>query len=392
MKIGINVSFVRKENTGIGQYTLNLVKEILNLEESQSHSFILFFEDKINWDFLKGRSNVKKKVIATPLYKRDDLVRKTAWERIFLPKEVKKEGVGFFFTPYNSVSHFPLLPHVMTVHDAVPKVYQKTYLNNFRKSIYANQTEGALKRASKLITVSEYSKKDLIKYYGVDPSRVVVVKNGVSPDFFPREDRRALLNELEKMGINDPYLFYIGGLEKRKNLELLLRAFQKLTKSYANLLEKRKLVIAGEIWEHIDPLVTDVKRLANELGIADRVIFTGKVTEKEKITLFNGADLFVFPSLYEGFGMPVLEAMASGTPVLTSSRSALPELCQEAAEYFNPDREDELIQQLSRLLADHSRRSFLSERGLIRSREFSWEKAARETWDTFREFIVEKQK
>ena len=251
MKIGINASFLRKTNTGIGQYTLNIVGEMLNLPESYEHQFYLYFEDKDSVEKIPAKSNVVKRTIETPFYKRDDLIRKTSWERALLPRQARRDNVEVFFTPYNSASSFPLIRHVITLHDVIWKVFEKDYVNNFRKNIYAKQTFDAVKRANRVITVSEYSKKDIIKYLNIDPSFITVVKNGVAPCFQPMDNKKELFRNLERLHIDFPYLFYMGGFEKRKNVGLLLSAFSKISKNYPNILKDRKLVIAGEVGSSI---------------------------------------------------------------------------------------------------------------------------------------------
>jgi len=267
----------------------------------------------------------------------------------------------------------------MTLHDVIWKVYEKEYVNNFRKSIYAKQTFDAVKRASHLITVSEYSKKDIIKYLKIDPAFITVIKNGIAKEFKHLDDRKKLAQTLSGLGVDSPYIFYIGGLEKRKNLDLLLKAFKKIVDNYTNVLEKRKLVIAGEIWDHEDPLVTNVGKIVADLNLSEKVVILGKVKNEDRVSLYNGADLLVFPSFYEGFGMTVLEAMACGCPVLASNQTAIPEVGGEAVEYFNPNREDELVQHLNKLLADSTARSELARKGINRAREFNWQTTAEKT-------------
>ena len=379
MKIGINVSFARKENTGIGQYTFYLVREILNLAESQEHIFYLYADEKESLQKMPDGNGIIKRIVPTPFYKRDDLVRKTTWEKAILPRQVRRDEIETFFSPYNSASSFPLTRYIMTLHDVIWKVYEKEYVNNFRKSIYAKQTFDAVKRASHLITVSEYSKKDIIKYLKIDPALITVIKNGIAKEFKHLDDRKKLAQTLSGLGIDSPYIFYIGGLEKRKNLDLLLKAFKKIVDNYTNVLEKRKLVIAGEIWDHEDPLVTNVGKIVADLNLGERVVVLGKVKNEDRVSLYNGADLLVFPSFYEGFGMTVLEAMACGCPVLTSNQTAIPEVGGEAVEYFNPNREDELVQHLNKLLADSTARSELARKGINRAREFNWQTTAEKT-------------
>jgi len=186
-----------------------------------------------------------------------------------------------------------------------------------------------------------------------------------------------LAKTLKKHGVDAPYIFYIGGFETRKNVNLLLKAFAKITKHYTNNLRNRILVIGGEVPTVSHPLLEDVKGIATCLGIADRVKFVGKLSDEELAEFYNGADFFVFPSLYEGFGLTVLEAMACGVPVIASQIAPIAEVAQDTVHYFHPDREDELVQSMNRFLTDQVLKEELRVRALNRARQFNWEKPAK---------------
>lgn len=379
MVIGINASFVRKEATGIGQYTINLVKEMAKMNAGKNQQFVLYLEEETGREFLPEAQGFSVKVLKTPIYQRDDLVRRSTWEKLILPAEARRDKVDIFFSPYNAASFFPMTRHVITLHDVVWKVFEKEYINNFRKKLYVGQTFEAINRSQHLITVSEYSKKEINKHLGIAPQFITVIKNGVSTEFGLVPEKRQVQHDLKRLNIDAPYILYVGGLEKRKNVEILLRAFKKAIEGYANIFGRLKLVVVGDYSVRNNPLLLDLEGAIEGLGIREHVILTGVVNEKDLVSLYNGAELFVFPSVYEGFGMPILEAMACGCPVLSSSATSLPEVGGEAVEYFNPLREDELIQQLVRLFSDKEKLEQLSLKGLKRSAEFSWKKAAEKT-------------
>ncbi|MBD3300621.1 MAG: glycosyltransferase [Candidatus Moranbacteria bacterium] len=383
LRIGINASFLRKINTGLGQYSLNIIKSLLELNKTNKNkvSYYLYAEEKTNLDLIPENEYLRKKIVETVFYKRDDLLRKASWEKIFLPRAAIKDNVDIFFTPFNSASVFKTVRHVVTLHDMIWKVFESTYSNNLRKDIYFKKTFQAAKKADHIITVSEYSKKEIIKYLKIPSSRISVIYNGIEEEFRVKLSKTAIKNKLEKFKIDSPYIFYIGGFEKRKNVELLLKTFKRLAATYKNVLANRKLVLAGEILKIKDPLITDVKKIIAELEIQDKVVLTGKIKNKDRTFLYQGAEMFVYPSLYEGFGLPVAEAMASGCPVIAGSTSAIPEIGRTAIEYFNPNREDELIQRILSLISNKKKQEVLSNRGIERAKLFDWQKAAQKTFN-----------
>jgi glycosyltransferase involved in cell wall biosynthesis len=378
MKIGINASFLRKPFTGIGQYTKNLINSLLELETAKTHQFFLYFEEEDGSDLIVEAPNLVKKVIKAPLYKRDDLVRKTLWEASAILKNAKKDKLEAFFSPYNAATFFSKLYHVMTLHDVIWKVFEEDYANNIRKKIYFKKTYQAVQAVNQVITVSEFSKKEIVRHLNIEAPKIKVIKNGVGEEFLGRNERK-MKNDLKKYSIDYPYLFYLGGLEKRKNVELLLRAFQKLALNYPNILENRKLIIGAKPWKEKTPLITDILGLIKFLNLEDQVDVISEIEDEEKPSFYSNADLFIFPSIYEGFGLPVLEAMTAGCPVLASNASAIPEVGKDSIFYFNPLREDELIQQMIYILSNSDKREEFAKKALKTAQEFSWKKAAEQT-------------
>ncbi|MBD3244913.1 MAG: glycosyltransferase [Candidatus Moranbacteria bacterium] len=379
MRIGINASFLRKLNTGIGQYSKNVIERMVNLKEHKDKKFYLYFEEEGGSNFIEESDNVIKKILKVPFYKRDDLVKKTTWEKIVLPREVKKDEIDVFFTPFNSASYFHSIRHVVTLHDVVWKVFEDQYANNFRKKLYFNKTLDMSEKADHLITVSRFSKREILKYLEVDPNNLTVIRNGVADYFRYQENKAEIERSIKKTGLKPGYIFYIGGFEKRKRVDFLIGAFKKIVDNYPNVLEGRKLVIAGELWNHEDPLITNVKKQIEKHGIEKNVKLLGRVDDQDRPGLYAGADLYIFPSIYEGFGMPVLEAMAAGCPVLASNIPPLAEIAGEAIEFFNPNREDELIQQTLKLLSEREKRLELSLKGMERAQGFDWNETAKRT-------------
>jgi len=377
VRIGINALFLRKFETGIGRVTKSLIDELAELDKE--NSYILYTDQRVNFHL---PSNFRVKILASSFYRREDLVKQTFWERITIAREAEKDNLDVFFSPYNAATRFKTVPHIVLLHDVIWKVLAGTYLYNFRRRIYAQQTFEAVKAARRVLTVSEFSRQEIHKHLGIELDMIKVIGAGVSKIFRPLEKNdKNVTGVIKKHGIGAPYIFYIGGFETRKNVSLLLRAFSKLTKHYTNNLRNRILVIGGEIPTVSNPLLEDVKGIAASFGIGDRVKFVGKLTDEELAAFYNGADFFVSPSLYEGFGLTVLEAMSCGVPVIASQIAPILEVAQDTVHYFHPDREDELVQSMNRFLSDQVLKEELRVRALNRARQFNWEKPAKSLLD-----------
>jgi len=373
LRIGVNALFLRKIDTGIGRVTKSLLEEISKIDKE--NTYILYLDQRAN---IKLPANFRTKIISSHFYKREDLVKQTFWERITISREAEKDKLDVFFSPYNAATRFKEVPHVVLLHDVIWKVLASTYLYNFRRRIYAQQTFEAVRLAKKILTVSEFSKQEIKKYLGIDTSQIKVIGGGVSPDFRPLEKNdRKMRRTLLKFNIRSPYIFYVGGFEIRKNVPMLLKAFAKITKLYSGNLKDKILVIGGEPPEVRSPLLDDVRSIVSGLGINAQVRFTGRLTDEELVHLYNSADFFVFPSLYEGFGLTVLEAMACGVPIIASQIGPVKEVAGQAVSYFHPEREDELIQSMNRFLVDEVLKEELKVRAINRSKDFNWEKPAK---------------
>lgn len=258
---------------------------------------------------------------------------------------------------------------IVTIHDVVPYIYPETS-TKLDKLIYHYWLPLAVRRLDAIITVSEQSKQDIIRYLPVNEEDVVVIPEaaGSSYRLMNPIDVKPVLN---RYGIDFPYILYVGSLESRKNLPRLLEAFARVRTQHPDW----KLVIVGARKWKFSSIFETVKRLELE----PFVHFTGYVEEEHLPAIYNGADLFVFPSLYEGFGLPVLEAMASGTPVITSNCSSLPEVAGDAAILIDPYDIQAMADAIQQVLSDPSLAATLRVKGLARAKTFSWKRTAEET-------------
>jgi glycosyltransferase involved in cell wall biosynthesis len=221
-----------------------------------------------------------------------------------------------------------------------------------------------------IFTVSETSKRYYADHWGVDPERVSITYNACAPSYRRLATPPGELSTLKRLGLQEPYLFHISRHSHRKNPEAIASAFARVARSEE--IPGLKLVLAGKGWED-----DDLKARLRDLGVLDRVVFTGFVAEEEVVELYNGAFAFLFPSRAEGFGMPNVEAMACGCPVITSNAFALPEIVGDAALIVEPEDHDALAAAILRLHREPELRSRLIAKGVDRAASYSWEKSAR---------------
>jgi alpha-1,3-rhamnosyl/mannosyltransferase len=233
-----------------------------------------------------------------------------------------------------------------------------------------------LDRVEAIITISEYSKKEIVSLTGVNPERIFVTPLGVDRSFSPEGNRMR--------GLPDPYILYVGNLEPRKNLPMLLTAFQSLPR---RLKERYSLVIAGAEGWHANGL----RKALRPLQKGGKVILTGYVPQSRLSDLYRGASLFAYPSYYEGFGLPVLEAMACGVPVISSDSSSLPEVVGDAGILVDPFLAGEWSETMARVLSDENLQKEIGQRGLNQARMFTWERCAGETIRIYQRVLGERR-
>lgn len=375
-RIGINASFARKPGTGIGQVTVNFLKKLTEFPTSHSQfpdnkkvEFVLYLEEDA--DFVLP-SNFKKMVFL-PLWKRDDLIRKIWWEAFSLPRLAKKDGCDALLSLYQCPTvSFSGMPHLMVVHDIIPRLFP-AYLGNWRKKLYWLLTERAIKKASRLVAVSRRSEKDIIRTLAVASAKIAVSYVAADEIFGKEVSDKEKEQVLAKYGLKEGYIYHGGGLEVRKNAEGVLRAYKILLEDKGKLSDVPDLVVSGKLMPELAPLVTDVQELVQGLGIAQKVKLLGFVPQEDLPALYRAAGLFVYPSRYEGFGLPVLEAMHQGTPVITAKTSSLPEVGSDAVLYVDPEDMDEIAQVMRKVLNDSHLAGTLSLRGRQRAAKFTWD-------------------
>lgn len=376
-RIGINASFLRKPRTGIGQVTTHFLRALMREEGANSifakRKFILYLEEDIDWELPE---NFEKRILKT-WWRRDDLIRKTWWERYILPRRARCDGCDTLLSLYQcpTVARGGMR-HVMVAHDIIPRLMPQ-YANNWRKKLYWRLSERGLRKADALVAVSKRTEKDIIQHLHISAEKIGVAYIDVDPIFLkPVSDTRSS-RVMEKYHIEAGYIYFGGGLDVRKNAESVLRAYRHLVKNkekYPSIVDTRipDLVISGKIVKQLAPLITDVESLAKSLNISNHVTFLGEVSQEDLPVLYKNARVFVYPSQYEGFGMPILEAMRMGTPVITSRTTSLPEIAGDAALYVDPDSVDDIASVLARAMRHKTVTDEMVRRGKSRAKRFSW--------------------
>ncbi|MGE5141576.1 MAG: glycosyltransferase family 4 protein, partial [Rudaea sp.] len=270
----------------------------------------------------------------------------------------------------------PRSPSVITVHDLAFLLYPRFLTRESAR--YYGQVDLAARRASQIIAVSQSTKRDIIKLLGVPPERVTVIYEASHPIFRQLDHDRAREHVAERYGITQDFILFVGTIEPRKNLPTLLQAFRRMLDVYH---VDATLAIAGKPGWLTDQMNENV----SSLNLNDKVHFLGPVPNEELVYLYNAARVFALPSYYEGFGLPPLEAMACGTPVVVSNTSSLPEVVGDAGQMVDPNDVEAWSVSLSRVLTDKDLRNEMCEKGLRRTASFSWERTAREHLAVYRQ-------
>lgn len=377
MKIGINASFLRKPGTGIGQVTLYFLQTLAESASGKTHTFFLYLEEDADTSY--PPENFQKRVFL-PFWKRDDLFRKMLWERR-LAREAAKDGCDVLLSLYQSGTIVPeTLRHTMIVHDIIPRLFPE-YRGNMRQTLYWKTVEWGIQAVDHtddhIVAISGHTKRDLIRELGIPEEKISVAYPDVAPRFSDVLAPEAAAAVLKRYDLAAGYIYHGGGLEVRKNTEGLLQA-------YALLRDKERegtlpfalppLVISGKIFPKANKLATDVKGLIKALSLEEKVRLLGFIPDEDMPALYKGALFFVYPSLYEGFGLPVLEALRMGVPVLASNTSSLPEVGGEAVLSADASDVAALASQMERLIADDTLRAALVSKCAAQALQFSWKR------------------
>jgi glycosyltransferase involved in cell wall biosynthesis len=364
MNIGIDARAARwYRGTGIGTYTYQLIYNI-NLMD-KINRYLLFLPDE-NVSDLNPGDNIDIKLISEDR-------KENFWEEVDIPNILTNTSMDVYFVPQNGIGlpKHKACPFVITLHDVIPYKLPETVGPQYL-SIYTKEVPEIIPLCDGIITVSEFSKRDIVNTLNFPEDKIFVTHLGAEDIYFPQNKYKCKEFVKSKYGIEDNFILYVGGFSPRKNIKGLIQAFS-LIKS--KLTEPYKLVILGKKGRSY----YDYRDLAYSLGLKEDVIFTGYVPVEELPIFYNAATIFCYPSFYEGFGLPPLEAMACGTPTVAANTTSIPEILGDDALYIDPYNIDDIAEKLLMLTEDEKLRTAMSFKGLKRSTMYSWKKTAIQT-------------
>lgn len=364
MIIGIDASRANKpKKTGVEWYSYHLIEEFKKLDRRNQY---FLYTNKPLADALKiCPSNFKEIVLKWPI-PRSWTIGRLSWEMKF-----GKYRPDVLFVPAHTLPLLNPKKSIVTIHDIGFEHFPEAY--HWADKLYHKLIIQIIKRAaSKIITVSEFTKRDIIQTYKIPAEKIFVVHNGYdNKKYKPQLDTREILKN--KYQIDFPYILFVGRLELKKNIPRLVEAFGQFKIQHPD--SKHKLVLVGTKGLTFSLVENQIKKY----NLAKDIVLPGWVSDEDLPLFHSNAEVFAFPSLFEGFGIPVLEAMACGCPVICSNTTSLPEVAEKAALMFDPLKTEEILAALEQVIFNQELRSKLIAAGLERAREFSWEKAARET-------------
>jgi glycosyltransferase involved in cell wall biosynthesis/ubiquinone/menaquinone biosynthesis C-methylase UbiE len=377
MKVAIDISLAVGESAGVGSYTLGLLDGLAAVDTENEY---------LLYSYLDLSPSSQPSLPQQPnFFLRSLTLGGEHWERLWFRADLPPKGtlgaVDIIHSPFFNAPQERDGALVVTIHDISFLLYPQFHLEANRLHCL-NGTLGAALHADRIIAVSHHTKKDLIDYCAIPAERIRVIHEAPRQIFSQERDLDLVQSTLQRLEVYENFILFVGSLEPRKNLGNLLRAYAAYVKQHAGC---ELLVIAGgKGW-----LNDDIAVLVEDLALGDRVRFLGYVSDSDLRVLYSAAKLFVYPSLYEGFGLPPLEAMACGAPVITSNTSALPEVVGDAAIVINPHDSNELCQAMRTVLGHRDVRLKMRQQSLERARLFSWERAAKETLAVYQEVCPE---
>jgi glycosyltransferase involved in cell wall biosynthesis len=364
MRVGIDARLVYYSQAGIGQYIVHLVNGLSEVDNENEYVLLQSRKDETT---ILEEPNFRRISLWTPSHHR--------LERYSLNVELMRLGLDVLHSPDFIPPHRPSCKSVITVHDLAFLLYPHFLTKESAR--YYGHIDQAVRWTDHIISVSESTKRDTMQHLGVPEDKITVVYEAANPIFRPLDRERARQAVRDRHGVDGPFILFVSTIEPRKNVPTLLRAAWQLVECYKE--DVRVVLAGGKGW-----LYEDVFAVVDELKMDSRVHFVGRVPSEDLLYLYNAAEMLAHPAFYEGFGLPPLEAMACGLPVIVSNVASLPEVVGDAGLLIDPHEVDELTVSMWRLLNDSELRQEMREKGLRQADFFSWKRAARETIEIYR--------
>jgi glycosyltransferase involved in cell wall biosynthesis len=370
LRIAIDARKLR--DYGIGTYVRNLLRHLSR--EDQATDYVVLYNEADRELLGELGENFRLVLESSPGY--------SVREQITIPRDLRRERADLFHAPHYVLPPLTPCKSVVTIHDCIHLRFPQ-YLPNRLGYAYARSfLWTATHRSDRVITVSEASKRDILEYFNVPAEKIDVIYNGIDERFGNPPPEEDVNRVRERYQLHGPFVLYAGNIKPHKNLGRLIEAFHVLRASGPEFDSVKLVIIGDEIAKY-----AALRHAVHRYKLHKHVRFFGFVPGSTLAILYRLAAVFVFPSLYEGFGLPPLEAMASGTPVITSNVSSLPEVVGDAAVLIDPLRPDAIADALRRVLSDSGLRDDLRQRGLTRARHFSWERSVHRVREIYGEVL-----
>jgi glycosyltransferase involved in cell wall biosynthesis len=385
MKIGINTLFFKYPASGTGQYLVQLLNHLAEIDTKNKY---VLFGDRPKPELEGALTRFPYVERPVPFLKgRKENIEKLVWEQFTGPAAAQNADVDLFHIPYFAPPLFMRSPTIVTIHDVIP-LRLPAYQESAKVRAYLKVVSRAARQARLIITISQHAKQDIIETLKIKPDRIRVIYQAAGEEYHPITDMELRTKTRAKYGVGERYIFYLGGLDQRKNVPQLVRAFAELYRRLGD--PGLQLLIAGNPDKQKGPLFPDPRPVAADLGMTGQIVYRF-IDEEDKPTLYSDASAFAFPSLYEGFGLTPLEAMACGAPVICSNRTSLPEVAGDAAISLDPMDTGAWVDAMYNVLTKPELEADLRARALERAKWFHWRKTAKETLAAYEEAYARKR-
>lgn len=364
MNIAVTTRYLFKNNTtGVGWFTFETIRRLV--EKHPEHNFYYLFDRPFDQKFITSNNiipiHIRPKCYFHPIFYR-------LWYNICVPRVLKKHKIDLFFSTDGFLPLTIKIPSILTIHDLAFE-HSPQFISDKMAKYFRKETPKYVKKASQIVTVSEYTKKDIFDTYHTNPDKITVVYNGRNQAFRPCTEEEKKIT-LKKYTNNTPFFIFIGTIHPRKNAKNQLLAYESFRKNNPELNHKFVFVGKNWFWEE------ETQNIFDAMTFKKDVIFIGYISMEELTKLTAAATFLMYVSFFEGFGIPIIEAFAAETPVITSNTSSMPEIAGDAALIVDPYSVDEIEKAMATIVFDEEKRESLITKGNQRKELFSWEKTA----------------